>query len=356
MEKIGYLLIDAYNMAFKAVHIHDGMKTSSGKDSSVIHGVLQQIASVRSIFQRYLPVVVWDSGHVKRTKLSSGAVELGIVPERYKQNREAIDPFKQSVHDQVPALKSILSCTDIPQVVKEGYEADDVIGSYCAMLKSKFPVIAFTHDDDYFQLLDDNVVRVTRMKGEQTVTTKSKFIAEYGIEPGQWVDVGALCGDDGDNIFGVPSCGEVTAVKLIKQYGSYSAVVDHCMSIYDGLRKEYPDLNKDEINKLISCRGDNRSPYTRCSAMMPYTGVALAIEQKKVRNPAKLVELIIALHRDRIKLAYALKKMYCGLKLPEPKLFNRWNDAQFKSVCAGWELQNIDDLAQLFSCSEIDRD
>jgi 5'-3' exonuclease len=356
MEKLGYLLIDAYNLAFKAVHVHDGMRTSSGKPSSVVYGVLQQIATARMAFQRYVPVVVWDGGYDDRARRSKEAVRLGIVPQGYKENRDGIDPFKQSVRDQVPSVKSIIACTDIPQVLKKGYEADDVIASYCKMLKGDGCIINYTCDDDYFQIIDDGVFRVSRSAGERQMMSMELFVEKYGIHPRQWVDVGALCGDTGDNIFGVPSCGEGNALKLIKEYGGYEAAIAGCAAKYVGLRAMYPDLSGDDLETLRKLKGDKRNPYLHCQPWMPFTGVALAIEQKRAKNPGKMVELLVAMYEKRVRLAYVLKKMVCNLALPHPKLFNRWSQAQFEAACAGFELHEIIDQSDLFACSEIDRD
>jgi len=357
MESIGYVLIDAYNMAYKAVHIHEGRKLSSGGDSSVIYGVMQQIATVRTIFPGHIPIVVWDSGYDERTKLSEEGVRAGVVPERYKQNRDETDPFKQSVHDQVPFLKSLISCTDIPQVIRKGCEADDLIASYCELLKGDGRcVVCYTSDDDYLQLLTKGVVRSSKNSGERIMDTEESFFKEYGISPSKWVDVGALCGDSGDNIFGVPGCGCVTAVKLVKEFGTYEKVLEKCQSKYVGLRAEYPDLDEAGVDTLRSTKSDKRNPYLHCKSWMPFTGVALAIEQHRVKNPGKQVELCIAMYEKRVRLAYLLKKMVKDIPLPVPKLFKRWNKAQFEAVCAGFELREIIPISDLFACSEIDRD
>jgi 5'-3' exonuclease len=356
MKPIGYALIDAYNMAFKAAHVHTDMRTSSGKNSSVVYGVMQQLCHFRTVHQGYMPIVVWDAGYVRRTRLSKKAVELGIVPQAYKENREENDPFKQQVHDQVPVVKTLLSITDIPQVLYHGYEADDVIASYCRILRDTSKVLCFTCDNDYFQLLHKNVFRVSRLKGEQLIYNESKFKEQFGLEPWQWVDVGALCGDDGDNIFGVPSCGEITAVKLIKECGTYDKVLERCQALYDGLRATYPDLDEEDMKKLASVRGDKRNPYSGLRGRIPYSGVALAIEEKRVKNPAKMTDLLIAMHKDRVRLAYRLKKMYDDLPLVVPKLFNRWNRSLFESMCLNWELRDIVEESDLFACSEMDRD
>lgn len=352
----GYILIDANNMAHKALYACNGRQTSSGMDTSVIYGTMNQLAKVRSDFATYIPMIVWDGGYKARTAISEKGVKAGLIPDVYKGNRDKSDPLKKSLYDQVPHLRKILSATNIPQFVKDGFEADDVIASYTKMLKNRgHQVVCYTVDQDYYQLIDKDVFCVARLNGEEQIVSLDDYREMFqGISPSQWVDVGALAGDTGDNIFGSPGCGIKTAVALVAEHGTYEDVIRECCRQFAALRAEYPDLTEEsEIQELRNMRADKKiNPFRDCYPGMRFTGVALASERGKIKKQ-KMTPLCIAMFQDRIRLAYNLKKMYDDLAVPEFKLFDRWSRDTFLSLCSRYELNEIAYSVELFSCRNL---
>ena len=140
----------------------------------------------------------------------------------YKGTRKGM-PDELAV--QLPIIKEILVAMNIEIIEKEGYEADDILGTLAKFaVKENINVTILTGDRDYFQLAEDNItIRIPRTKQGKTETEdydRNKVLEVYGIEPIKLIEVKGLMGDASDNIPGVPGVGEKTALNLIKEYGS----------------------------------------------------------------------------------------------------------------------------------------
>ncbi len=140
----------------------------------------------------------------------------------YKIHREKAP---QELYNQIPLVKEVLSAFGVPIYEKEGYEADDLIGTLVTKAKSKkdTQIIIATGDLDALQLVDgQKVVVFTLRKGvsDTVVYDEDAVFARYGLKPEQLNDYRGLKGDPSDNIPGVPGVGEKTAADLIQKFGS----------------------------------------------------------------------------------------------------------------------------------------
>ena len=138
----------------------------------------------------------------------------------YKGTRHAMP---EELAQQMPIIKEILHDMNITIIEKEGYEADDVLGTISKQAeKAGHIVTILSGDRDTFQLASDKTtIRIPRTKMGKTETEdydEAKIQEEYGIKPVQLIEVKGLMGDTSDNIPGVPGVGEKTALKLIKEY------------------------------------------------------------------------------------------------------------------------------------------
>ncbi|MBU4141754.1 DNA polymerase I [Patescibacteria group bacterium] len=148
--------------------------------------------------------------------------------EDYKAHRaKAPEEF----YTQIPRIKEIISAFGIPVYEKEGFEADDIIGTIAAeapkiFSDAPYEIIILTGDLDTLQLVNDNVIIYTFRKGiSDTVIYDEKAIRErYNLAPGQMADYKGLRGDPSDNIPGVPGIGEKTAGTLLKEFGSIDGI------------------------------------------------------------------------------------------------------------------------------------
>jgi 5'-3' exonuclease len=336
---------------------NDKLTSSDGTSTGAQFGVLQSLNTLKRRFPEHQMLLVWDSKSKRRMAESSEGVTLKIIPEPYKENRrkdELPKPLKD-FYDNQEFLQKGIGTLGIPQIKLDGYEADDVIASYANALKQEHEVFIVTSDKDYYQILDKNVVIFDGMK-LQTITI-DQFRAENGIEPSQWIDVGALMGDDGDNIFGIPSWGIKTALKEIIKFGSWQKVIEAYESQYASLRKQYPDLKdmvadfgempKLEFDVLAKAESDKKKLlYPEIHFDMPWTGVLKAFHEEKVKIPKST--MMALLFQDRVKLAYSLKKMDDNIQdLPaiENGEFNEENLTQFLDY---YDIGSLSDTYLLF--------
>ncbi len=134
----------------------------------------------------------------------------------YKANRHGM-PDELAM--QLPKVKEILLAMGVPVLELEGYEADDILGSVSKLFEdSGNECFILSGDRDTLQLIRDRVT-VRLVTNRETISyDRERFLADYGVEPVNLIDIKALMGDSSDNIPGVPGIGEKTALSLIKEY------------------------------------------------------------------------------------------------------------------------------------------
>jgi DNA polymerase-1 len=150
---------------------------------------------------------------------------------RYKATREKT-PGEMT--EQMPLVKEILQAFNISFIELEGYEADDLIGTFAVKgEEAGLDTFIVTADADAYQLLTPKVkVLITRKGISQLEVFSIESLQEkYGLTPGQWIDFKALKGDSSDNIPGVPGIGEKRAMQLLKEYGALEEVIRHVNDI-----------------------------------------------------------------------------------------------------------------------------
>jgi DNA polymerase-1 len=338
------LLVDGMNLAWKAMHAFD-LATKDGVDTSAIYGFMMQLASVLG-GKRIRTIVVWDGGYPERTALSKDGISKGLIKLAYKETRSSKDPEQlKSMDRQLLAIRDFLSTTDVKQVCVEGQEADDVVASYCEKIKSKMRVLCLTCDHDYYQIIDDNVNIVSRLKGEEVILTKDFFVNKYKIQPYQWVDIGALCGDSGDCIEGVVGCGEETALQYIREHHTVEDVIARMSYKFEPIRAACPDLmTAEDIAKLIKEGGEE---YEGCYPGMPFSGVALALVRGEIKK-IKKVELKFAMYQEKMRLAYKLKKMNRNINVPNFSFAPTFSKEAFEATCQKYEMNSLTYRAEDF--------
>ncbi|PKP51757.1 MAG: DNA polymerase I [Bacteroidetes bacterium HGW-Bacteroidetes-1] len=163
----------------------------------------------------------------------------------YKANREKMpDDLALSI----PYIIELIKGFNIPLLLVDGYEADDVIGTLAKEAeKSGFITYMMTPDKDFGQLVSENIFMYKPARsGEKAVIWGVEEVCErYGIQrPKQLIDILGLMGDASDNIPGVAGVGEKTAIKLIAEYGSIENLLQHTSEL-KGKLKENVETHKD---------------------------------------------------------------------------------------------------------------
>ena len=234
------LLIDGnsiINRAFYGIMGSKMLMTEDGTYTNAIYGFLSILfKELDDINPEYLAVAFDLKAPTHRHK----------IYDKYKANRHGMP---EELAMQMPILKETLKAMNVCIIEKEGYEADDILGTLAKWgQKEELEVTVLTGDRDSFQLIDKNIkVRIPRTKMGKTETedyTVEKIEEEYGLEPLDLIEVKGLMGDTSDNIPGVPGVGEKTALNLIKQYKSIDEVYNH-IDEQKGKLKEKLSENKD---------------------------------------------------------------------------------------------------------------
>jgi len=213
------LLIDGSNLAYRTLFTAKGLSYHD-QPVGMLYGFLRSFLALKRRYPLHRCVIVWDYHSKRRQEESQAAVEKGIVPKVYKATRradadEATKVLLLEFKAQIGPLRDGLKHTSATQISVEDYEADDVIASIVCNGEYEQAMIV-TSDHDYYALLRENVIIEDGIRDVQH--TLETFKAKYGIEPTQWVELGALMGDAGDCIYGVPGVGEVRALAYIKKY------------------------------------------------------------------------------------------------------------------------------------------
>ncbi|MDO4617714.1 MAG: DNA polymerase I [Lachnospiraceae bacterium] len=218
------LLIDGHSILNRAFFGLPDLTNSEGLHTNAVYGFLNMLFRMLDEEQPdYLTVAFDVHAPTFRHKMY----------DAYKGTRKPMDP---SLREQVPLMKEVLGTMGIPIVTREGYEADDILGTLAQKAEEKgLDVTIFSGDRDLLQLATDRVqIRIPKTKGGKTTIENyyAKDVLEaYQLEPKQIIDLKGLMGDSSDNIPGLPGVGEKTATKLLLAYGSVENAHAHMEEI-----------------------------------------------------------------------------------------------------------------------------
>ena len=237
IKKKRLFLIDAYALIFRGYYafIKNPRINSKGLDTSAILGFTNSLFDViKRERPDYLAVCFDKGGSKDRTKIF----------EQYKANREETP---EAIKMSVPIIEDILKSLNISTLVKEGYEADDIIGTITKRVNSdEYEIFMVTPDKDFAQLVDESVFIYRPVFGGGYETWGVKEVLEkFEISnTSQVIDFLAMKGDSVDNIPGLPGVGDKTAKKFLKEFGSIEGLLENTSEL-KGKIKEKIELNKE---------------------------------------------------------------------------------------------------------------
>lgn len=252
------VLIDGNSLLNRAFYATKLLTTKSGTPTNAVFGFIKLLLKLNADISPDRLIVAFDlKAPTFRHKMY----------EQYKGTRK---PMPEDLAVQMPILKSLLSSMKIAMCEKEGYEADDLIGTLSRRFEGVHSII-ITGDRDSYQLIDENTdVYITKTGvSELNKLTIGNFKDKLGYEPRQVVDIKALMGDSSDNIPGVAGIGEKTALSLISDYDNLDNLYAHISDIAGAVKNKLEagresaylsrelariDLNADIDIDLESCR------------------------------------------------------------------------------------------------------
>jgi len=232
-----FVIIDSYALAHRAYHALPPLTSPSGVLVNGVYGfMLVFLKMLQELKPDYL-VATFD--------LAQPTFRHQEYKEYKAQRVKAPDNF----YEQIKIIKKILTIWGIPILEKEGFEADDIIGTLTRQFQDpNLKLLILTGDLDALQLVNKQVSVYTLHKGLQDniIYDEEAIQKKYGLAPSQLIDFKALKGDPSDNVMGVPGIGEKTALKLIQEFQS----LDHLYSVLENQSPEITKLNARIRDKL----------------------------------------------------------------------------------------------------------
>ena len=213
------ILVDGHSVAYRAFFALpvENFATSTGQPTNAVFGFTSMLINViRDEVPTHVAVAFDVSRHTFRTDEYAD----------YKGTRvKSPEEFK----GQIPLIKEVLGALNITVFEKDGFEADDILGTLATKAAAEgFEVLICTGDRDALQLVTDNVTVLYPRKGMSDLArmTPDAVQEKYGVAPANYPDIAALVGETSDNLPGVPGVGPKTAAKWIGQFGSLEALIN----------------------------------------------------------------------------------------------------------------------------------
>jgi len=238
MKKI--MILDGNSLLFRAFYALPPLKTRKGQYTNAVYGFLSMLYKLIDTYSPEYLCVAFDPE--KPT----------FRHQQYKDYKATRQKAPSELVQQFQLIRDVLDIHRIKRVEVEGFEADDLAGTFaCAAKEQGTDVYLVTSDKDYLQLIDENVKVILTKKGvsnTEEMDLKS-MEEEYGLTPEQFVDLKALMGDSSDNIPGVSGVGEKTALKLMQEYKSLDNIYENIDSIKGKLKEK---LEADKMQAYMS--------------------------------------------------------------------------------------------------------
>ncbi|MCL4299936.1 MAG: DNA polymerase I [Anaerolineae bacterium] len=236
------ILIDGHALAYRAFFgMPATFSTGDGEPTHAVYGFTNMLLAVWKEYDPDYFIVTFDAGDTFRHEL-------------YHDYKATRDKMPDDLATQIARIEQLVKAFNMPVFTKEGYEADDLLGTLATQAAAQgIETLIVTGDRDAFQLVGPQIKVV--YPGGQNRFNERKLYDEavvkerFGVLPGQLVDLKALVGDTSDNIPGVRGIGDKTAAKLLQQYGTLESIYDHLDEISPSIRTK---LEGDRDNAFLS--------------------------------------------------------------------------------------------------------
>ncbi|HNX00497.1 MAG TPA: DNA polymerase I [Candidatus Cloacimonadota bacterium] len=229
MAKETLYLIDGNAILYRAyfAFIKNPLINSKGMNTSAIYGTISTFLKLVDKYQvKYLAISFDRKGPTFRHEMA----------ETYKANRP---PMPDDLIPQIEPVKKFFSLIKVPELDREGYEADDVISSLAKKYKEQYDIVVISGDKDFAQIVEPSIKLYDPYK--ETFTERGEIEEKYGVKPEQFIDYLAICGDASDNIPGVKGIGPKGAATLLQTYGTLDGIYEHINEITGSTQQKLID-------------------------------------------------------------------------------------------------------------------
>lgn len=224
-----FIIIDGNSLLFRAYYatayagVDKIMRTSTGIPTNAIFAFANMITRILNDLKAEDHLfVAFDTG------------EKTFRHDEYEEYKAGRQRVPDELITQFPIAREFLDALSIKHDEMNGYEADDIAGTIAKKASLEgYNVELYTSDQDYLQLIDENIVVKLIRKGlsdVQTLTPEALY-NEFGFHPHQVTDYKGLIGDASDNLKGIPGVGKVTALKLLQEYQNLETILEHVHEI-----------------------------------------------------------------------------------------------------------------------------
>ncbi|WP_299955816.1 DNA polymerase I [uncultured Modestobacter sp.] len=311
------LLLDGHSLAYRAFFALpvENFSTTTGQPTNAVYGFTSMLINVLRDEQPSHLAVAFD---VSRKTFRSE------IYADYKANRsESPTDFR----GQVSLVQEVLGALHVPVITAENYEADDVIATLTVQaVEQGMDVLICTGDRDALQLVNEHVTVLYPRKGVSDLTrfTPEEVETKYGLTPTQYPDFAALRGDPSDNLPSIPSVGEKTAAKWVREYGSLDALVDQV----DTVKGKVGEKLREHLSSVLQ----NRRLTELDRAVPLELGPADLAVQPWDRNEVHTLF-------DNLQFRVLRDRLFATLATPEPEVdggFEVTADRLAPGELAGW--------------------
>lgn len=341
IKENSFLIIDGNSIMNRAFYGIKLLATKDGLYTNAIYGFLNIYFMMQEkLSPKYVAVAFDVSAPTFRHEMYS----------EYKAGRHAMPVELKS---QMPLIKEVLDALNIPILEKEGFEADDILGTIAARnTENGIPTYILTGDRDSFQLISDTatvVLPTTKFgKTEYTYYTPELLYEKYSVKPNQVPDVKALMGDSSDNIPGVPGIGEKTAYPLINKYGSIEKIYENVRGL---------DISPSVMGKLEKFEDSARQSKILATIN---TNVELDIDYEKLKltepNMPELIKLFTRFEFKKFieKFTKDLDGELDIVTNNEKEFYKEFSLTKYVDINSNENLDNLKNINEKFSIAIID--
>lgn len=241
-----FIIIDAPAILHRAWHALPRLTDPKGRPISAVYGFASLLLKLIREYQPEYIAAAFDTPAPT------------FRHQEYKEYKATRIPQPQEFYDQIPIAKELLQTLEIPILEKDGYEADDFIGTLTKI--SPFSNLIVTGDLDTLQLVNQNTNVYFLKQGisEIKIYDQEAIEKRYKLKPEQLIDYKALRGDLSDNIPGVRGIGEKTALSLIQKFGSLEKVYENIEKLPPTIKKLLLEQKEEAFlsKKLVTIKSD----------------------------------------------------------------------------------------------------
>jgi len=322
MAEKSLFLIDATAFCYRAFYALSGLSTSSGQQTNAIYGFLNILNKILKEQKPDYLVCCFD--------ISRDTFRLAKFAQ-YKMQRPAMP---DGLASQIPIIKEIVATYGIPIFEKKGFEADDIIAQLArSAAAKKIAVTIVSSDKDILQLVEKRISVFSPYQDSGILYNPAKVQERFGVTPDKVSDILALVGDDSDNIPGVPGIGDITAKKLILEFG--------CL---DKLLKNISKVEPEKTRKALAEHIDRIKLNKELISLDQEVGLKLDLKKAKIGQP------------DYAQLSRIFKRLEFKKMLSElPETEDKTEPANLH-LCGEKELKDLlkhsDEITLFGSCSD----